>query len=160
MQSQRFKSRNLHKSDLLHNKQLEYISYKVREYFYQREEDKNRYREVCKKIKETIETCALKECMRTIFSSKTKMEAILGEFMPENNIPNFQYTPKTEMFLPKWDNIYYYYAGNAGTVDGNKVKIKKNLFRTKELVVEDCDGRQFKIPYTKFKVNINKIIAE
>jgi len=140
--SGKVKTRDIPFLDYFSRKQLEYISYKVRFLIYnEREEDQIKFREVCDKIKRTIDDMSFKNMKKSIFTSSAMLEKYCGEFFNEVGLPNFQYRDEyQERVKGFWDAHYWWKPGTEIELEnGTRCIIKKHNTKTCELIAVHKD---------------------
>lgn len=107
------KSRDIPIQDLYTLLQLEFISYKIREKIYKRQEDKKKFNDICNMKRKKIENMSSKNCIPSIFNSSPEyLQKYISKFINDFGIPNFQYRDdyKTKIY-GHWDKIYWFYRG-------------------------------------------------
>lgn len=130
------KSRDIPVNDLFSNLQLEWISYYLREKIYNRESDKQKFRDICRMKKEKIDAFERRNCIPSIFSSKPKMKKYITEkFLNQNGLPNFQYTPQNQESLYFWDCIHFFPRDIEIVIDGTVFKVVNNTPTKKQIEV-------------------------
>jgi len=92
--------------------QYEFLSYYMRYVTYDREVDKQKYLEFCKKKKLTIQNLSRRNCFPNIFDNKEYREKKLNKFFNESGMPNYLYRDDHQkQHLGFWDKIYYFKQG-------------------------------------------------
>lgn len=92
--------------------QQEFLSYYMRYLTYDRDVDKQKYFEFCKKKKLTIQNLSRRNCFPSIFDSKDYRDKKLKVFFNESGMPNYLYRDEHQkQHLGFWDKIYYFKQG-------------------------------------------------
>lgn len=106
------KSRNIPLMDYYDILQFEFLSYYLRYITYDRDIDKQKYFEFCKKKKLTIQNLSRRNCFPNIFDSKEFRDKKLTKFFNESGMPNYLYRDEHQkQHLGFWDKIYYFKQG-------------------------------------------------
>jgi uncharacterized LabA/DUF88 family protein len=122
------KSRNIPLMDYYEILQLEFLSYYFRHEFYEREQDKQKYFDFCKKKKESIEQLAFRNCFPSVFNDETYKEKYLNKFLGEKGMPNFTYRDEHQkLHLGYWDRVYFFKKGSEVLYQGNVWEVLVNL---------------------------------
>lgn len=120
------KSRDMAVEDTFHNLQLEWVCYFIRSKVYDPEWSVKMFTDICAGKKEKIDRFSLKNQVPSIFTKKERLQKYLDEFYPETNIPNFQYTPKNQGKLERWDKHYFYKPGTFIIFEDESVRVLRN----------------------------------
>lgn len=129
--------------------QSEYISYAFRRKTYKREEDIKKFREICEKKKEKIDSFSAKNCLPSIFNGdKVYLQKYLDKFLNEWGMPNFMYRDEYKKIVYSfWDVKYWLQKGtevkfktNDSIEFGVVVKIQDDT-----LIVRDSNGTQYHV---------------
>lgn len=103
------KSRNIPLMDYYDILQFEFLSYYLRYITYDRDIDKQKYFEFCKKKKSTIQNLSRRNCFPSIFDNKEFKLKKLNKFFNVSGMPNFLYRDDHQkQHLGFWDKIYYF----------------------------------------------------
>ena len=120
------KSRDMAVQDTFHNLQLEWVCYYIRSKIYEPEWSIKMFTDICEGKKVKIDKLSLQNSVPSIFTKKERLIKYLNEFYPENNIPNFQYTPKNQGKLERWDKHYFYKPGTFIIFEDESVQVLRN----------------------------------
>jgi len=144
----KIKTRDISFPDYFTRKQIEWISYKFREKIYDREYEKKKFKDICEKIKKTIDDMCFKNQKASIFSSDALKEKYLNSFFNEYGLPNHSYRDEYQRKVKgMWDRIYYFKVGSPVIIkDSDKIgNIKKYNNETGEVLVDHNDGTFTKV---------------
>ena len=116
MDTEKRKSRSISLSDYYDALQFEFLSYYMRYSTYERDIDKQKYFEFCKKKKTTIKNISRRRCLPNIFDNEEYRLKKLNLFFNETGLPNFVYRDDHQRkHLGFWDKIYYFKPGQQVT---------------------------------------------
>ncbi len=154
------KSRDIPLVELFSNLQLEYLSYKFRELLYEREQDIQKFHDICIKKREKIENLGFRNQHASIFSDKQKFDSYLSKFLNEWGLPNFCYRDDYQRKVKgHWDEVYYFSKGSLikvksenGILDGTLIK-----FINATNIIVDIG---IKVHLTVSSDNVSRIISE
>ena len=80
---EKHKSRDISVGDFYSLLQLEYISYKVREFLYERPEDKKKFKDISDKKKDNIESISFRRCIPSLFNNEAMKLRYIDKFINE-----------------------------------------------------------------------------
>ena len=148
------KSRSISLMDYYEILQLEFLSYYFRYMFYEREVDKDKYRDFCKKKRESIEKLSLRNCFGNIFTDEATKEKYLKKFLNEKGMPNFTYRDEHQKkHLGYWDKVYMFRSGSLVIFEGSDWEVDVNLCKFDS----DDDSLLIKNDRVKRKVPVNEV---
>ena len=147
-----YKDRDLSVTEFFHQKQLEYLSYKLRSLIYKGKcVHKEKFRDISEKIKKDIDEIAKKKRFKSIFNDDEERANFLNEFFPQIGLPKFQYKDSYQKKIKgHWDKIYWFsYSailregeciGKCNFVDTTKGVAKVNCNgEIKEFSISNCE---------------------
>jgi hypothetical protein len=156
------KSRDLTISDLFTRLQIEYLSYYTRYKLWKREKDKKKFKDICQKKREKIESISLKQSFPSIFNNEQRKNIYIYEkFLQSWGIPNFDYRDDYQLKTKgNWDKTYFFYKGTDVICRDKGVEYKGKVLHldyVNNLVIILCkeNEKTFKI-----HTNINNIKRE
>lgn len=128
MTEEKRKSRSIPLMDYYEILQFEFLSYYFRYMLYERDIDRKKYFEFCKKKMATIENFERRSCFPSIFKNKEYFDKKFKKFLNETGLPNFTYRDEYQKtHLGYWDKIYYFNIGNLVIYRDSEWIIKENL---------------------------------
>lgn len=106
------KSRTIPIPEWFSNLQLEYLTYRLREEMYTRQEDVKKFGDIAKMKKDKILSVSLRQSLVSIFDCQKKRDRYVSEkFANKSGMPNMQYTPKNIKPASYWDKYYFFQSG-------------------------------------------------
>jgi hypothetical protein len=122
------KSRNIPLQEYISVLQFEYLSYKVRSKIFEQPYC-DKYKEFCKKKKETIESFSLKMGRPCIFNNENVFQKYVDEFFRDGfGLPDFKYRDGyQEEQTSTFDAKYYFSEGVTVMYQGQEYFVSRNL---------------------------------
>lgn len=161
MTEEKRKSRSIPLMDYYEILQMEFLSYYFRYITYDRDEDKKKYFEFCKKKKGTIEKLAFRNCFPSIFNNADYLEKKMNKFLEcdgECDMPSFTYRDDHQtLHLGYWDKVYYYKSGTPVRYlkSDSEWTVNKNLCKFGEdynfVILEQDDKPTIKVHYSEIE---------
>lgn len=140
--------------------QLEFLSYYMRYLTYDRDIDKQKYFEFCKKKKVTIQNLSRRHCFHNIFDDLEYRKKKLTQFFNQSGLPNLVYRDEHQkQHLGFWDKIYYFHQGidvfylksaSMWNIESNRCKFEGDH----DFVFIQQENKP------TIKVNINELVRE
>ena len=157
------KSRSIPLMEYYEILQLEFLSYYFRYLYYERNIDREKYLDFCKKKKESIDKLALRNCFTSLFSNEQSLHKYLDKFLNETGMPNLTYRDEHQKkHLGYWDKFYFMKPGTIVEYKGEEYEIVANLCKFGEeydfVVIQDDFEKTYKVSYDEIKVVENKFL--
>jgi len=107
---------------LFTKKQKEYLDYYLRWKIYEKPSEKEKMKDICIKIKKTIEDMAFKNQSPSIFTSRNLMNKRLSEFLNELGMPNISYRDDYQKKMKGfWDKYYLFKIDKIVEFEGDTI---------------------------------------
>ena len=155
------------KTELYSVKQLEYLAYYLRYKIYTNDREKAKMKDICGKIRKTVEQISFKEQSPSIFTSEHLKEKKLDEFLNEYGLRNIRYKKEWDKFNLFQRGTYVEYEGKLFKVHYFKIRFPKkdekgnveSFFPEKvELISES--GERCQAPIEEIKLNIRQYFTK